>query len=329
MRDDMLNNMSVLTFGEPLIVCAHIGSESLGVNRNFQMDSAGAELNTAIALARLNVPTTYAAALGADPFGDFLIRELRAERVNVSKVEQVDAMSTGILFKMTSGLQADPNVYYYRSQTPMAMGQWTGGDCVREVSLGRYSWVHATGIVWMLSDGARAHAQEIFQAAYENGIPVSFDINVRLKMADKTAWKKTLVDVIPFVRWLMIGDTEAQLLFDTDDIKQIADILLQLGFRGEGFVLKQGERGATAFKNGQEILVAAWPVARVVDTVGAGDGFNAGFIAGILKGWSMEQSLKLASLIGAHAVASVGDSSGYPAWSSVERYFTGDEEVAR
>ncbi len=326
--DRMIRRM-VLTFGEPLAVFAHKGRDGLAVSRDFQMDCAGAELNTAIALARLKVEVAYAAALGADPFGDFILRELRAEQVDVSRVEQVESISTGVLFKMTSGLREDPSVMYYRKNTPMALGRWTGGGCAHELHLGHFSWVHATGIVWMVSEETRAHAQQIVQTAFENGTPVSFDINLRLKMAELSAWQQVLIEVLPYLRWLMIGDTEARQLFGTDQASDVDAAIKQWGFRGEGLVLKAGAKGATVYRDGGTHHVKAWPVERVVDTVGAGDGFNAGFIAGLLKEWGMEETLTLASLIGAHAVTSKGDSSGYPMWSSVESMLKGDGEVTR
>ena len=189
--------------------------------------------------------------------------------------------------------------------------------------------MHSTGITWMLSRETHQQAQDILLAAHESGISISFDINVRLKLADPEVWLDLLKEVIPYVDWFFIGDSEAQLLLSLDDVKDITEVLQSYGFRGEGVILKQGEHGATAFHAGSEMHIAALPVDKVVDTVGAGDGFNAGVIAGLLQGWSLEKALKLASIIGAHAVTSLGDSSGYPMWSAIAHYFTGDEEVAR
>lgn len=67
-----------------------------------------------------------------------------------------------------------------------------------------------------------------------------------------------------------------------------------------------------ALVGGQRLTVPAAPVARVIDPVGAGDGFDAGFLAGWLRGWSIPESLALGARIGAAAVATLGDYAGYP-----------------
>jgi 2-dehydro-3-deoxygluconokinase len=77
-------------------------------------------------------------------------------------------------------------------------------------------------------------------------------------------------------------------------------------------VLKQAERGALTLVEGRAYRVPPRKVKRVVDTVGAGDGFNAGFLAGILRGLGISDSLKLGAQVGARAVAKLGDYAGYP-----------------
>ena len=76
-------------------------------------------------------------------------------------------------------------------------------------------------------------------------------------------------------------------------------------------MLKLGARGARAVVEGEETSVAPYPVA-VVDSVGAGDGFDAGFIAGLLRGDALPRCLALGARIGAAAVATTGDWEGYP-----------------
>jgi len=109
--------------------------------------------------------------------------------------------------------------------------------------------------------------------------------------------------------------------------------------RGVGaVVLTLGERGCmlmdqtTGPTDGP--LIVPVPVsltmrARVIDTVGAGDGFNAGFIAGRMKGWSVADALKLAALVGACAVTAEGDYEGYPTWREAMSYLEGQGGVER
>ena len=77
-------------------------------------------------------------------------------------------------------------------------------------------------------------------------------------------------------------------------------------------VLKRAEQGALALAEGKFISAPIWPVDRVVDPVGAGDGFDAGFLAGWLRGFDMPGCLALGARVGAEAVRVAGDYQGYP-----------------
>ena len=325
----LADDLPILSFGEPLVVFVHSGRDGIAKERHFHADCAGAELNTAIGLARLGLPVVFSAAVGDDSFGEFLLRELRAEGIDVSPVTTVPHSQTGVFFKMNTGLQRDPRIDYYRSTSPMASGEWEAESCVRMTKSELFSWVHTTGITRMVSTPTRIEADRILHAALEIGIPISFDINIRLKMGDVASWRQNLQDVLPLITWLFLGDTEAKLLYNTGDAQHVYAKLLHSGFSGHGLVIKQGESGATAVTTDNMYHTDAVHVPQVVDTVGAGDGFNAGFIAWIRAGWTVENALTLGSLIGAHAVTSEGDSSGYPTWSTVKQHLFDENEVLR
>lgn len=319
----------VLTFGEPLAIFTHPGSEPLSSNRSFNLDFGGAELNTAIGLSRLDVPVWYAAAVGDDPFGQFILRELRAEGVDTHLVEQTSLCPTGAMFKLARGLYQDPAVQYYRALSPMGSGHWRGEDALQAIVSGEVGWVHTTGITWMLSERTSAASDELIRVARKNKTPVSFDVNVRRKLAPMDTWKRLVERIAPALTWVFMGDTEAEALFATDDVTATFDKLAAMGFRGDGVIVKRGEKGASAVVHGKRIQVDAFPVRQVVDTVGAGDGFNAGWLAAYMRGDDMNQALKVASIVGAYAVSSPGDSSGYPTLAQVQSHLAGDEEVRR
>ena len=319
----------VLTFGEPLVVCSHESLERLSLDRRFLLDLAGAELNTAIALGRMGVPVTFAGAVGDDLFGEFILRELRAEMVEVKLVDVVPTRLTGVLFKKRNPLQKDPVVLSYRTLSPMAVGDWRADACVNDLLTDCYQWVHTTGILRMVSAKARQETDRILGIAHENGIPISFDINVRRKMGDHEAWLQNLREVIGYIDWLFLGDEEADFLFQMVNPQKLELLLRELGFQGYGIVVKKGARGSTACLQGEEIDCPIVPVDQVVDTVGAGDGFNAGFIAGLLRGDSVDAALKRGSILGAYAVTSLGDAGGYPDAATVDRYLAGESEVTR
>ncbi|WAH36037.1 sugar kinase [Alicyclobacillus dauci] len=319
----------VLTFGEPLVVCVPHSRGSLSLVREFETDAAGAELNTAIGVARLGVPVSYAASVGADPFGEFIRRTLLAEGVNVDHLKQGKKGATGLFFKQWSGLMGDSQVFYYRSASPMAIGDWDTNQLFQGLRQSEFGWVHSTGITWMIGEKTREQAITLLHTAYDSQIPISFDVNLRLKLADLSAWKQTIGDLVPYVTWLLLGDTEAEALYGTSDARVVEEYVRGQGFRGAGVVLKEGARGATASQNGQVAHVDALQVHQIIDTVGAGDGFNAGWIAGMVNGWEIERALYLGAVVGAYAIASAGDSSGYPMLEEAMNHLDGRETIAR
>lgn len=319
----------VLTFGEPLVVCVPSQEGKLSSVRDFHTDCAGAELNTAIGLARLEVLVSYAALVGADPFGDLIRRSLRAEGGDDSLLSVSEAAPTGIYFKQWSGLERDAQVFYYRSNSAMATQNWDVQLILEQIQSGEFTWVHATGITWMISPAARERCLEIFKCAHENGVPVSFDANIRLKLASIEHWRQAIRETLPFVTWYLLGDTEAAQLYGTDVVQAVEQVVRGQGFVGSGVIVKCGSDGAKISRNGEAGSVGAWPVERVIDTVGAGDGFNAGWIAGMIRGWDMQACVTLGSLVGAYAVTSSGDSDGYPSWAEVIQKLEGKEGIMR
>ncbi|WP_245632865.1 sugar kinase [Alicyclobacillus kakegawensis] len=319
---------SVLTFGEPLVamVPSHPGAYCEG--SPLTPYAAGAELNTAVGLVRLGVEAAFAAAVGQDPWGQLLIRQARAEGIDVRWVQESEA-PTALLFKQWSGLQQATSVYYYRSTSPMAQGLWDVRPLAREVAAGRYRWVHATGITWMLGAQAREAADDLLDAARTGGSTVSFDVNIRYKLADKPAWRSLVDHVLPRLDWFFLGDEEAMALFGTKAADAVERAARGLGFLGQGVVVKWGAEGAQVSEGGRLTQVPACPVPRVVDTVGAGDGFNAGFIAGLMEGWPIEQAARLGAVVGAYAVTRVGDHTGYPSRAEALAELKGTEGVWR
>ncbi len=319
----------VLTFGEPLMAFVPGEQERLNRAHSFRPHVAGAELNTAIGLARLAVPVSFACAAGMDPFGSRLIRAARAEGIHTEFMEAKAEGSTGIFFKEQDGLTGDTKVFYYRSTTPMALGLWHSTLLRKQVRSGAWGWVHTTGITWMLGTQTARHSLDLLTDARRGGATVSFDVNVRLKLAPVNRWVSMVQDVISHADWLFMGNEEARLLFGREQATDVEQLARETGFSGVGVIVKRGEHGASASVLGKVTETPAWLVDHVVDSVGAGDGFNAGWIAAMVRGWPLPDALRLGALIGASAVVSTGDSDGYLTWDEASGMLSGQREALR
>ena len=124
------------------------------------------------------------------------------------------------------------------------------------------------------------------------------------------------VDFIPLIREMLefsdialLGLSEAKEIYGTEEIPRISSILLEAGVRC--VVIKDGANGAYLISGDEFAFIPPFPC-NPVDSVGAGDGFNAGFLCGILEGRSLTDAAKMGALVGAMATETVGDVNGYP-----------------
>jgi 2-dehydro-3-deoxygluconokinase len=321
----------VLSLGEALIALAPEIPGPLERANTLLPYVVGAELNTAVALARLGVRVEYAGAVGTDPWGRRVIRALKAEGVGTRWLQSVPDCPTAVMFKEWSGLDASTTVYYYRALSPMAQGRFLPGALETAMAAGAVSWLHISGITWGVGAAMAEAAEAIMAAAARHGIPVSFDLNVRRKMASREQWVTIVERALPFCTWVLGSDDEMTWLFGAaaEEERDWLAWCRARGFTGPGLVVKRGAKGASVATADGVVTSPAWPVAQPVDTVGAGDGFDAGFIAGHRWGWAMAETLRLANLLGASALTSRGDNDGYPDAVQVRAWLEGSGLVTR
>lgn len=313
---------SVLTIGEGLGVLRTHGIGTLAIERELAVGTGGAEGNVAIGLARLGVPVTWLGRIGDDGLGARVVRELRAEGVSV--VAPVDpAAPTGLLLKETPSAGRSV-VTYHRSGSA---GSRLRPEDLEAVDLGAHSLLHVTGITPALSASARACIDVAIDLAREAGIAVSFDVNHRSRLWSAEAAVETYRDIARRSDIVFAGTDEAALLtgLPDDDAAALAAAIAAFGPRE--VVIKLGERGALALLDDRVTSRDAIPVA-VVDTVGAGDAFVAGYLSERLRAASVEARLETGVRTGAAACTHPGDWEGFPTRRELDRV-AGSDPVSR
>ena len=302
----------ILTLGECMAVLYPPDPIPLDDARSLLLDIGGAEANLSVALARMGHSVRYITRVGDDPFGQRIRGILAGEGVDVSSVRTDTAAGTGIFFRewLPDGVR---RVYYYRAGS--AASRMLPDDLQAEQFLGA-RFVHLTGITPALSVSCAATVVHAFELAHAAGAQVSFDPNYRVKLWPPEVASRVLLPLIQASDILLIGHEDARAVLGihvTEDAagdQQLLEAMLDLG---PGIiVLKCAERGALAWSQGQQYSAPAVPVAHVIDPVGAGDGFDAGFLAGMLRHLSIPASLALGARVGAESVAVLGDYAGYP-----------------
>ncbi len=278
----------------------------------FQRRIAGADTNVAIGLARLGFHVGWLSRVGSDSFGDFIRQTLEKEGLDCRYLYTDPEYPTGLLFKERALGGADPKVEYFRRGS--AASHLTPQDA-GNIDFKALRHVHATGIPPALSASARELAYHTLEQARNNGASISFDPNLRPSLwASETDMRETLNALAALSDWVLPGLSEGQLLTGQTSPYDVAGYYLDQG--ASAVIIKLGPEGS--YYRGRvggaeaEFSVAGCPVAEVVDTVGAGDGFAVGIISALLDGCSPQQALRRGNLMGAQAIQAVGDMEGLP-----------------
>jgi 2-dehydro-3-deoxygluconokinase len=292
--------LDLLTVGEPLISLTAGGR--LAAASMLVKSIGGAEANVAIGLARLGLRAGYVSRVGADPFGDEIVRTLRGEGVDVSRVQRSPGRPTGLMVRELRS-PSDVRVHYYRHGSAV-----TELDGIGEIPPARH--VHATGITLALGAGPANAVRELLAAAAATGASVSLDPNIRLKLWSLTDAVAALRDVLPHVDDLLLSEAEALALAGAGDAEEALALLAERGIAR--VVVHRGPAGAIGAAGGVRVEVAAEAAGPVVDCVGAGDAFTAGYLFERLCGAGFEAAMATGSWAAGHVVAHAGDYEGLP-----------------
>ncbi|MBS0024053.1 sugar kinase [Microbacterium paraoxydans] len=301
----------VVTVGETMGLVTNDRPGPLDAARAHSLSFGGAESNVAIALARLGGRATWVSRLGDDPLGDLVVRELRAEGVAVHAERDPDR-PTGLMHKHRR-TTAMATVTFWRRDS--AASRLSPAD-LPDALLATADVVHLTGILPGLGPDSGDCAVTAARRARAAGAAVSFDVNHReavwLGRDARVAYLRlaALADVV------FAGEDEAALLVGEGTPLQLAQRLRDLGPRE--VVIKRGARGAFALDECGGHDVPAVTV-DVVDTVGAGDAFVAGYLSLWGDTASTLDRLRRAAAVGAFACTALGDWEGSPTAAELAR----------
>jgi 2-dehydro-3-deoxygluconokinase len=301
-----------------IVLAAEIGGPLEDVE-TFRRSVGGAECNVAGGLAALGIPTGWISRVGADGFGRHVLRDLEVRGVDVGGVEGDPLRPTGLYVKHTSGGRT--RMHYYRSGSAAAAmdADFLDRPAVR-ARLAGAELVHTTGITAAISTTAAELLDRLAALRDTLGFTLSVDLNWR-----PVLWRDK--DLAPLWRLLraadvvLIGADEAMLFAGTNDPLELRELL---GPRST-LVVKSDAHVALALEpDGRRTEVAALAV-DVVEPVGAGDAFAAGYLAGTLQDLPMEQRLRLGHLSAA-AVLAVRDDHAAPPGPAVRQALLGCSE---
>ena len=285
----------VLCIGETMAMVTPTTSERLRTAQDFHIAAGGAEGNVARHLARLGHRAAWASALGADALGARILDQVGADGVDVSRVRIDPERPTGLYLK-------DPGhgVLYYRSGS--AATTLNAADA-EGYGLGAIPIVHVSGITAAISESAAGLVEEVSRRIRDSATLFSFDVNYRAAVwADPAQAPDVLLDLARRSDIVFVGRDEAEGIWGTRTAKDVRALLPDTPH----LIVKDGEIGATEFTaEGAEFL--ATPPVEVVEVVGAGDAFAAGWLDAFLRGEDPRGRLAQGHAIAARALQSTHD----------------------
>lgn len=300
----------VLTFGESMAAVQGAGPLRLG--GPLTLSVAGAESNVAIALARLGHAVEWIGRIGDDELGQLVLRTLRAEGVDLSG-SVVDATApTGVLF-LERRIADITRVSYYRAGS--AGSRIRAGDVLPHLNAGA-GHLHVTGITAALGAAAADAVAASVAAARDGGVPVSLDVNFRSRLWSEATARSVLRPLLPAVELVFASEDEVLLLSPEPDADADTAARRLVDEGVPTVVLKHGAAGASLYSAAGKISAPA-RVVPVVDLVGAGDAFVAGFLSARLDGLEPALCLDRGVVLGAFAVSRAGDWEGLPTRSEL------------
>jgi 2-dehydro-3-deoxygluconokinase len=311
------DSLDVITFGEAMMLLVADQVGPLEGVQGFHKRTAGAETNVAIGLARLGLKVGWASRLGDDSMARYLLASLRGEGIDCSHVTCDPLQRTGLMFKGRVDDGSDPPVEYHRSGS--AASRMDARDIDR-AWLRSARHLHATGVFPALSPATLEAARKSFELMRadepgdchgRNRRTISFDPNLRPALwASAEQMRAVVNDFAEHADWVLPGLEEGRFLTGASTPEAVARHYRERG--AALVVVKLGPDGAYYDGDSGCGRIDGFPVPKVVDTVGAGDGFAVGVISAMLEGLRVPEAVRRGAWIGARAVQVLGDTEGLP-----------------
>jgi 2-dehydro-3-deoxygluconokinase len=277
-----------VSFGEAMVRLTPPGNERLERATSLNLTVGGAELNSAVTLACLDVPAAWVSRLPDAPLGRAIARGARAAGVDLSHLSWVPES------------EGRAGVYYLEEASdprPSAVHYDRAGSAFARMAPGTFDWprilagaraLHISGITPALGPGPRAETMAAIRAANAAGAPVAFDLNYRSKLWSEPEARACFAEIVPLVDILFASRGAIETFFGIrgehaavlDAARRDLGLAVTVLSRKRGKVSRSVRLGSLAMGRDGVVVEGPWREVEVVDRLGGGDAFAGGFIAG-------------------------------------------------
>lgn len=245
--------------------------------------------------AALGLTTNFVGVVGNDGFGNNIIKELQQRGVGVDFIKKSEQLKTGITVVMNYD-EDRANISYCG-----AMESLRSSDIPWE-QLATHRHFHLSN--FFMQKGIQSEVPEIFKKAKELGLTTSLD----LQWDPANTWQFDYTSCLPHVDIFMPNEAEIIALTGASDLNLAIEKVLP---HCQTLVIKMGSQGSWGVTPKEHIKVAAYTNEKYVDSIGAGDSFNSGFIQAFLEGLPLKECLSQGNLMGAISTSAAGGTGAF------------------
>jgi len=295
--------MDLVTFGEGLVRLSRVGDA-----HRLDAHVGGAELNVAVAAARLGIATRWISRLPDNTLGRFIEGSVRVHGVD-AQVEWSAEGRVGLYFLEQGSAPRQSTVVYDRAAS--SFSQIAPGTLDWPSLLRGARWFHVSGITPALSESAAAVTVEALKAAQAAGLTVSYDVNFRVKLWNALRARAMQEPLMQYVDLLVVSEEDARTVFEAQG-ESAEELARELATRFAVDVVAVTVRdsaeglGAVVVANGAAFSAPRHDV-EVVERVGTGDAFTAGLVASRLERRGWEEAVRFATAMAALKLTMPGD----------------------
>lgn len=293
----------VIAIGETMLRLSPVDVSTIEEADNFHVHVAGAESNVTVGLARMGIDAGWISRLVNNSVGKLMANKIRQHNVDVSRIVWTDDGRNG-LYYLEFGYEPRPTKIVYDRV----------GSAFSHLDVNEIDWnylldselIHLTGITPALGEASKQLVLEIIKRAKANNCHISFDVNYRNKLWTPIVAKEILSKILQDVDILICSLDDARLVFDFINLspEEIA-IEFYKTYKNEVVVITLGENGALAY-DGTRIYKEPAFKTDIVDRIGRGDAFTAGFLYGYLTS-NVKDALKYGNAMAALKQTIKGD----------------------
>jgi 2-dehydro-3-deoxygluconokinase len=296
----------VAAIGEVMVELAPFPADpnDTGGKEIMALSFAGDTYNTSVYMARLGLKTDYVTKLGEDPYSQQILQRMADENIGAGMIERVAGRAPG-LYIIRNTPDGEREFFYWRKEAPAReLFSTPEASAALVQQLQSCDCIYLSGITLaIIGEQARKNLLESLRQLRAAGVTIAFDSNYRPRLwRDKQEAQTAMLQIMQHTHIALLTLDDEQLLWGDDSIESCKARYAAYPLRE--LVLKRGAQDAVIISNGSQVHIPVPPVANVIDTTGAGDTFNAGYLAARLQNTSAEdaarQGIRCAGIIIRH-----------------------------